>query len=247
MLADAFSHAVLPGIVLGFLISGSRGQWEMLAGSALAALACGATIQFLRNRAGLRNDLAIGTSFTFYFALGVILITRFAGQVDLDQDCVLYGELAYAPLEVLKVGGVSVGPRSAWILAGLWLGTWSILHVFKSRWVVTGFDPDFAGTIGIRTGYWHTLFMALVALTTTLTFESVGAVLIIALLVGPPATALLVTNKLNRVFIWSLGIGFVDVALGYVLALFTSGNLVGAIGIITGLMYLAVYVSTRKN
>jgi manganese/zinc/iron transport system permease protein len=133
------------------------------------------------------------------------------------------------------------------VLGGLWLGIWSILHVFKSRWVVTGFDPDFAGTIGIRTGYWHTFFMGLVALTTTLTFESVGAVLIIALLVGPPATALLISNKLNRVFLWSLLIGLVDVLLGYAVALSTSGNLVGAIGIVIGLMYLAVYVSTRKK
>jgi manganese/zinc/iron transport system permease protein len=246
MLADAFSHAVLPGIVLGYLISGTRNQPEMLVGASLAALACGATIQFLRNKAGLRNDLAIGTSFTFYFALGVILITRYAGQVDLDQDCVLYGELAYAPLEPLYVAGVSLGPRSAWILGGLFALTAIILRIFETRWIATSFDPDFAGTIGIKTHLWHTFFMALVALTTTLTFESVGAVLIIALLVGPPATALLLANQLKRVFVLSLIIGVVDVCAGYALALATSGNLVGAIGIVTGIVYLAVYVFKRK-
>jgi len=247
MLADAFSHAVLPGIVLGFLASGSRSQPEMLLGATLAAIACGGTIQFLRHKARMRNDLAIGTSFTFYFALGVILITRYAGQVDLDQDCVLYGELAYAPLDFLTIGNTNIGPRSAWELGILFLGSSAVLLLFHNRWVATAFDPDFAGTIGIRTSLWHTLFMGLVAITTTLTFESVGAVLIIALLVGPPATALRITNKLTRVFIWSLAIGVADVLLGYILAFGTQGNLVGAIGLVTGLMYLAVYAFTRKN
>jgi manganese/zinc/iron transport system permease protein len=247
MLADAFSHAVLPGIVLGFMLSGTRNQPEMLLGASLAALACGATIQFLRNTAGLRNDLAIGTSFTFYFALGVILITRFAGQVDLDQDCVLYGELAYAPLEPFMAAGVSLGPRSAWILAGLFAAIFIMLRLFETRWIVTSFDPDYAGTIGIATGFWHTLFMAMVAITTTLTFESVGAVLIIALLVGPPATALLISNRIQKVFVLSLIIGVADVCAGYGLALATSGNLVGAIGIVTGVVYLAVYVTKSKK
>jgi manganese/zinc/iron transport system permease protein len=247
MLADAFSHAVLPGIVLGFLITGTRDQPAMLFGASLAAFACGATIQFLRNKAGLRNDLAIGTSFTFYFALGVILITRYAGQVDLDQDCVLYGELAYAPLDPWRIAGLNVGPRSAWILGGLFVLTFGILRFFESRWIVTSFDPDYAGTIGISTPLWHSAFMALVALTTTLTFESVGAVLIIALFVGPPATALLLSKRLKMVFLLALFIGFVDVAIGYGLALSTSGNLVGAIGIVTGVMYLAVYVLYRQK
>ena len=247
MLADALSHAVLPGIVIGFMISGSRTGPAMLTGAALAALACSASIQFLRNKAGLRNDLAIGTSFTFFFALGVILITRYAGQVDLDQDCVLYGELAYAPLEPWKWGATSLGPRSAWILGALFLVTYTILRLFETRWIATSFDPDYAGTIGLRTGLWHTLFMGLVALTTTLTFESVGAVLIIALLVGPPATALLLSRRLSRVFMLSLAIGVAEVCAGYGIALATSGNLVGAIGIVTGVVYLAVYASTRKG
>jgi len=247
MLADALSHAVLPGIVLGFLISGARSGPAMLVGASVAALACGAGIQFLRNRAGLRNDLAIGTAFTFFFAVGVILITRYAGQVDLDQDCVLYGELAYAPLEPWRIGGMSLGPRSAWTLGVLFVLTFIILRLFESRWIATSFDPDYAGTIGLKTGLWHTAFMALVAITTTLTFESVGAVLIIALLVGPPATALLLSRRLASVFGLSLLIGVAEVCAGYGIALATSGNLVGAIGIVTGVVYLAVYAFARKN
>ncbi len=247
MLADALSHAVLPGIVLGFLISGSRGGFGILAASAAAALACAACIQFLQRYAGLRQDLAIGSSFTFFFAVGVILITRFAGQVDLDQDCVLYGELAYAPLDPIVYNGLILGPRSAWILAGLFALTFLVFQVFRNRWVATSFDPDYARSIGIQTNFWHTLFMAIVALTTTLTFESVGAVLIIALLVGPAATALLLTHRLNRVFLYAFIISITEVVAGYGLALATSGNLVGAIGIITGLVYLAVYAVTRKR
>ena len=247
MLADALSHAVLPGIVLGFLMSGSRSGFGILAASAGAALACAASIQFLQRYAGLRQDLAIGSSFTFFFAVGVILITRFAGQVDLDQDCVLYGELAYAPLDPLVVRGLWLGPRSAWVLGGLFVLTYLVFKVFRSRWVATSFDPDYARSVGIQTNLWHTLFMAIVALTTTLTFESVGAVLIIALLVGPAATALLLTHRLSKVFLYAFLISVAEVGAGYGLALATSGNLVGAIGIITGLVYLAVYAVTLKR
>jgi manganese/zinc/iron transport system permease protein len=117
LLADAISHAILPGIVLGFFIAGTRDTWAMLAGAALAAVACTSGIEFLTNRLKLQADLSIGLIFTFFFALGVILISIYAEQVDLDQECVLYGELAYAPLDVIRTGsGLNIGPKAIWLL-----------------------------------------------------------------------------------------------------------------------------------
>nr|WP_317170087.1 metal ABC transporter permease [Rhodocytophaga rosea] len=97
MVGDAISHAVLPGIVLAFLFTGSRDSVPMLLGAGILGVLCTFLIEFFHTKARLQTDASIGVTFTWLFALGVILITVFAGQVDLDQDCVLYGEIAYIP------------------------------------------------------------------------------------------------------------------------------------------------------
>ena len=87
MIGDAISHSVLPGIVIAFLISGERTGFIMLSGAAIVGLITTYLIGFLKEKVRLQGDAAIGISFTWLFAVGVILISYFAGQVDLDQEC----------------------------------------------------------------------------------------------------------------------------------------------------------------
>ncbi|NRA48492.1 MAG: metal ABC transporter permease, partial [Phaeodactylibacter sp.] len=104
MLGDAISHAVLPGIVIAYLFSGSRETLPMLIGAAGIGVLTTFLVEFLHQKARLQIDASIGITFTWLFAIGIIMISMYVGQVDLDQDCVLYGEIAYVPLDLWITG-----------------------------------------------------------------------------------------------------------------------------------------------
>src|SRR6187551_17916 len=120
MVGDAISHAVLPGIVIAFLVSGSRDSMTMLIGAGLIGILTTFLIEFFHKKAKLQTDASIGVTFTWLFAVGVVLISLFAGKVDLDQDCVLYGEIAYVPLDVIITpDGGNLGPRAIYIMGSI--------------------------------------------------------------------------------------------------------------------------------
>ncbi|MDX1909784.1 MAG: metal ABC transporter permease [Bacteroidia bacterium] len=245
LIGDAISHAVLPGIVLAYLISGSRSPLVMLAGAAATGVLVTVLIEWLHRRARLAADASIGLSFTFLFAVGVILISLFAGQVDLDQECVLYGEIAYVPLDTWTVGEMNLGPRPVWILGGLTLVIGLFVWLAYKPLLVTSFDPAYAVSVGIATGVWHYALMSLISLTTVLSFESVGAILVIAFLVGPPAAAWLLADRLPVMLAWAAGLGVLAAVGGYGLALAVDGSIAGAMAVVIGLEFLAALGISR--
>ena len=121
LLGDALSHAVLPGIAIAFLLSGSRDIIPMFVGAAVFGVITTLLVETFHRRWYVQEDASIGIAFTSLFALGVVLISAYAGQVDLDQECVLYGEIAYTPWDRLIVGDVDWGPRPVWILGTVFL------------------------------------------------------------------------------------------------------------------------------
>ncbi|MBA9078735.1 metal ABC transporter permease [Rufibacter quisquiliarum] len=243
MVGDAISHAVLPGIVLAFLFSGTREVWSMLLGAAALGVACTFLIEFFHKKARVSADASIGVTFTWLFALGIILISVYAGQVDLDQDCVLYGEIAYVPLDTwITAAGLHLGPRTVWMMGGVLALILLFILVFYKQLYLTSFDPAFATAIGLSTTLWYYLLMGAVSLTTVAAFESVGAILVVALMVGPPATAYLLTDNLKVMLGLSSACGIVAAALGYYLALWLNGSVAGAISVIIGLQFSLAFV-----
>lgn len=236
MVGDAISHAVLPGIVLAFMVSGSRAELPMLLGAALVGLLTVVLIEWLHQKARIQADASIGITFTWLFALGVILISAYAGDVDLDQDCVLYGEIAYVPLDLLYTAqGLSLGPRAAYISGGLLLLILTFIIAGYKGLILTTFNEDYARSLGIATVFWHLSFMGLVSLTTVLSFESVGAILIVALLVVPPATAYLLTQNLKTLLLVAALLGISAALGGYYLAQWLNGSIAGAMATVAGL------------
>ncbi|MFB9862164.1 metal ABC transporter permease [Rufibacter immobilis] len=243
MVGDAISHAVLPGIVLAFLFSGSREIWTMLIGAAALGVVCTFLIEFLHKKVNVQADASIGVTFTWLFALGIILISVYAGQVDLDQDCVLYGEIAYVPLDIwLTESGMNLGPRTVWIMGGVMLVILLFISLFYKELYLTSFDPAFAAAIGISTTLWYYLLMGAVSLTTVAAFESVGAILVVALMVGPPATAYLLTDNLKKMLVISAILGIVSSAAGFYLALWLNGSVAGAISVVIGVQFTLAFV-----
>ena len=116
MIGDAISHAVLPGIFIAYMISGSAASLPILIGASVSGIVASVLIEWFTKKVRLQSDAAIGISYTFLFALGVILISKFGQNVDLDQQCVLYGELEYVSLSLSPVINGFMLPRQAIIL-----------------------------------------------------------------------------------------------------------------------------------
>lgn len=237
MVGDAISHAVLPGIVVAFLITGSRDSTAMLIGAVVIGLITTFLIEFFHKKAKLQSDASIGVTFTWLFAVGVILISVFAGKVDLDQDCVLYGEIAYVPLDlVFNNSGEIIAPKA--MITGALILVFVLLFILINyrKLYLTTFDPSFAAAIGISTGLWHYMLMGAVSVTTVASFESVGAILVVALMVAPAATAYLLTDSFSKMLSISAGIGIIASGCGYYLAVFLDGSIAGAIATVSGIL-----------
>jgi manganese/zinc/iron transport system permease protein len=246
MVGDAISHAVLPGIVLAFLFSGSRDSFTMVLGAGLLGIITTFLIEFFHKQAKLQADAAIGVTFTWLFAIGVVLISVFASQVDLDQDCVLYGEIAYTPLDTIHIASLQV-PKATVVMSMVMVVVSCIVYVFRKQLLLTSFDPAYAQSLGLAVSLWHYVLMSLVSATTVAAFESVGAILVVALLIVPAATAYLLTDKFSSMIKISIACGAIASVSGYYLAYATDGSIAAAIAIICGLLFLLALLFSPKH
>lgn len=255
MLADAISHAVLPGIVIAFFITGDRSNIPMLIGAAMFGLFTVFVIEFLSKKIKLQNDAAIGVTFTFLFALGIILISLYAGQVDLDQDCVLYGEIAYVPLDLIILdNGWQLGPKTlvtAFVL--LLIILLGLRYAYKGFYITT-FNPDYAISLGISAGIWQYVLMGAVSVNTVVSFEAVGAILVVAFIIVPPATAYLLTHSFKKMIAIACLIGVVSSAIGYYLASWLNSSISASMAVVAGFFFLLAllfgpkgYFTKKKN
>lgn len=246
MLGDAISHSVLPGIVLGFLLSGSRESPAMIFGAAAFGLFSVALIEWGQKKMNLPSDAAIGISFTFLFAVGVILMTLFAGSVDLDLDCVLYGEIAYVSLDTwITDSGLDLGPNKVWISSVMFLASLSFVLLFWKQLRITTFDPGFAQASGISATFWHYSLMGMVAAVVVTSFDSVGAILVVAFLVAPAATAFLVVNRLHYFIFVALCAGIVSAVSGYFIAVYYNASIAGSMAVASGLIFVITLMGTK--
>lgn len=241
LLGDAISHAILPGLASVFLLSGSRDPLLMLVGAlvmGLLTVACSAGLKRLGG-ARIPHDAAMGVVFTTFFATGVILISLAARDVDLDPGCVLYGLLEFVPFEMVSALGLQL-PR-----ATLWLGITLLIvvaavAVFFKELKLLSFDAGLAATMGFSVGAIHYGLMGLITLTTVASFEAVGSVLVIAMLIAPGATAHLLTDRLRRMLWLTALIACITAVFGYLLALRLNTSVAGSIATTA----LAIFILT---
>ncbi len=226
LLGDAISHVVLPGIVVGFLLTESTGTLAMMLGAGAAALVSIGMVELFIRAGGLEPGAAMGVTFTTMFATGVLLLEQSgAGRVHLDVQHALYGNLeslvwldadgwhslldpaalAGLPDEVLRLAVVCL------IVAGFTALLWRPLKIAT-------FDEGFAASLGLPVRLLSLGLVAVAAMAVVAAFSAVGSILVIAMLVCPPAAARLMTDRLERQVALSLVIAAVSAILGYVLA-----------------------------
>lgn len=248
MLSDAISHAVLPGIAIAFILTASRNTFPMLLGASAFGLLTVYLTEKLQERGRLMNDASMGIVFTTLFAIGVIIITLFAGSVDLDHECILFGEIAFVPWDLWFFAGMNMGPRPVWILGMvLVLNLVFILSCYKEL-KIYAFDRQLAVSMGIPVAYIHYGLMGTVSFSTIASFESVGAILVVALIIVPPATAYLLTRRLSVMLVLAVSIGVLSSLTGYYLAYLTNTSIAGAIAVMTGVFFgLALLFSPQEG
>ncbi len=243
MVGDAISHSVLPGIIIAYMIAGTRDSPLILIGAGLLGIFTTFLIEFFHRKGKLQTDASIGVTFTWLFALGVILVTAFAGQVDIDQDCVLHGQIAFVPLDAIELfGGAAEWPRTVVVMAIVLAVIIAFIALGYRPLFLTTFDPAYATAIGVATGLWHYLLMGAVSLTTVAAFDAVGAILVVALLVAPPATAYLLTHKFLHMLLITAGLGIIIAIGGYYLATAINGEIAGAMSVVAGILFAIAFL-----
>jgi manganese/zinc/iron transport system permease protein len=242
MVGDAISHSVLPGIVIAFLIAGDMQSIWMLVGAGILGVLTTFLIEFFHQKGRLQTDASIGVTFTWLFALGVIMVTYYAGNAHIDQDCILYGEIAYVPIDLMyDSDGNAIGPKAVIILSFVLVIILLFISLFYKELFITTFDASFAKVIGISSSKWHYVLMGLVSLTTVASFESVGAILVVALLIAPAASAYLITTKLKAMLVISSAFGILSSFLGYWLSYLLDGSIAGAMVTVSGVIFGICY------
>ena len=240
MVGDAISHAVLPGIAVAYWLSQSRASLWMFLGAAAVGVLATIIIELLRKKLKVQSDASIGMTFTTLFALGVILITFWSDSVDLDQECVLYGEIAYVPFNTWSLGGLNMGPIALWSSGLLLLAVLAYTFIGFKGLKMSSFNEDYAAVLGIGVAAWNLSLMAMVSFATVVSFESVGAILVVALLVVPAATAYLLVEKLHLLLIGAGSIALLAALGGYALSRWMDTSIAGTVATLLGVQFLIV-------
>ncbi|MDZ5473169.1 metal ABC transporter permease [Bacillus sp. 31A1R] len=241
MLADAISHSVLLGIVLAFLISQSMSGIYMLVGAAMVGLITAFLVQLFSSN-GVQEDASIGVVFTFLFAVGVILISLYANDVHLDVDHALMGEITFVPWDLVQWWFLPPLPKAFLMLSIVFILNIIIIVLFYKEFKITSFDPQMAAAIGIPVLLIHYLLMGMVSITTVASFDSVGAILVVAMLVAPGASAYLLTDKLSVMLVLSALFGVMAAVAGYYSATWLNVSISGSMASLNGIIFLLVFL-----
>ncbi|SDH82728.1 manganese/zinc/iron transport system permease protein [Alteribacillus persepolensis] len=246
MIADAISHTVLLGIVGAFLVSQTLEGPFMLIGAVITGLLTTFFIQVL-DSSGVQTDAAIGVVFTALFSVGVILVSLFARNVHLDVDHVLMGDITFIPFHTIEWNGMTLGPKAFWLIAVVLVIDIVFITVMYKELKITSFDPAMAFALGLPVTALHYLFMSMVSITTVASFDSVGAILVVAMLIVPPSTAYLLTDRLLFMILYSAAIGAASAVIGYYIAQWLNVSIAGSMASTTGILFLLAFLFAPQH
>lgn len=215
MLVDAIAHAVLPGIIVGYFFTQNFDSLLLILGSALSGLVVVLGAEWLSRTGLLAGDAPQGLIFPALFSVGVIMVSTNFANIHLDTHMVLAGDLNLAAYHQLEIGGIAVGPQYLYVMLVMLVVNIVFLTVMYDRLKVTTFDPQFAASLGIRTNMVNTAFMFFVSVTVTAAFNAAGAILVIALMIVPPATAYLLSRDLPAMIGLTVVIAVVRALAGF--------------------------------
>ncbi len=245
-MADAISHTVLLGIVIAYLLTNSLSGIHMLIGATIIGILTTFLVQWLHSK-GVQQDASIGVVFTILFALGVILIATKVGNAHLDVQHALMGEISFIPWETISVPVLGEIPQATLLLISILIVILIVIGLFYKEWKLTTFDPALAASIGIPVLAMHYLFMTLVSVTTVAAFDAVGAIMVVAMLIAPAASAYLWTDKLHMMLVLSAAFGILSSIVGYYFALWVDTSISGSMAFATGVIFFISFIISPRH
>ena len=242
LMSDAISHSSLLGIIVVFLMVQRFDSIWLILGASLVGMMTVALTEALIATKRLKSDAAIGLVFPVFFSLGVILINKFAGHIHLDADCILFGEIAFTPFTRFVIQGWDLGPTALWVVGSVFILNLLLLLLFYKELKLSTFDEGLAISLGFKPRWIHYGLMFTTAVTAVAAFKMVGSILVVALMITPPATALLVARKLSTSLLLAMGFGVGAVVIGYGMSVQFDGSVSGSIVSVCGLLFLIVFL-----
>ncbi|OSP86367.1 manganese ABC transporter substrate-binding protein [Lactococcus lactis] len=229
LMGDAISHAVLPGVAISYILG-----INFFVGAIIFGLLSSIIITFIKNNSIIKGDTAIGITFSSFLALGVILIGVANSSTDLFH--ILFGNI------------LAVQDIDKWLTIGVSGIVLIVIILFFKELLITSFDPLMAKAIGMKVNFYHYLLMVLLTLVSVTAMQSVGTILIVAMLITPAATAHLYTNSLRKMIILSSSLGAVSSVLGLFIG-YSFNIAVGSSIVITSAIIFAIsfLVSPKQN
>jgi manganese/zinc/iron transport system permease protein len=237
LMSDAISHAILLGIVLAFFVTRDISSPFLVIAATITGVVTVSLVELLHRTRLVKEDAAIGLVFPALFSIGVILIARFAGNVHLDVDAVLLGELAFAPFNRFIVLGYDLGPRALYMMGGILILNILFILLFYKELKLATFDAGLAAALGFSPALIHYGLMTLVSVTAVGAFDAVGSILVVALMIAPPAAAYLLTDHLPRMIALSALIGVASAITGYWLARALDASIAGSMATMAGVLF----------
>jgi manganese/zinc/iron transport system permease protein len=247
LISDAISHAILPGIVLAFFVVEDLSSPLLVAGAAVMGIVTVVLVELLRRTELVREDAAIGLVFPVLFSVGVVLIARYADDVHLDIDAVLLGELAFAPFDRWVVVGYDLGPSALWLMGGILVLNALFIAAFYKELKLATFDAGLAVALGFSPALVHYALMALVSVTAVGAFDAVGSILVVALMIAPPATAYLLTDRLPVMLGLAALAGAAAGIGGYWLAHWFDLAIAGSMAAVAGGAFAAAWLAAPQR
>jgi manganese transport system permease protein len=222
LLGDAISHAVLPGVVLAYIVGIPFGL-----GAFIFAMIAVVMIGFIKNNTKIKEDAIMGIIFTTFFAFGLVMISKTISSVDLTH--ILFGEVL----------GIS-DSAAIYTVVILFLVT-AVILAFRRTFLVFCFDPTYAQAVGLPMGFIHYAFLVLLAITITGSLQTVGIILVIAMLITPGSTAFLLTKKFSNMLYIAVGVSVVSSLVGAYASYYFNASTGGTIVLVQGLIFLSVF------
>jgi len=242
LMSDAISHAILLGIVLAFFLTKNLSSPLLIVGATIVGVLTVTLTELLINTQKLKKDAAIGLVFPLLFSIGVILINKFTRDVHIDSDCVLFGEIAFSPFNRLIVNNIDFGPQATWVISAALLLNILFITLFYKELKIGTFDFGLAASLGFMPVVLNYALMSIVSITAVAAFESVGSILVVALMIAPPAAAYLLTDRLSFMIYISAGLGILSAIGGYAIAYWLDASIAGSMATCSGIIFLLVFI-----
>ena len=228
LMGDAIGHAVLPGVATSHLVG-----VPPVIGAAVFGLIASLLIGFISDKTSLKKDTVMGLVFSSFFALGIVMISQIRTMTDLNS--ILFGN-------IITVSSNAV--RDLLIIA---LGLILFVILFYKELLITSFDDTTAQVYGLNTKLIHYVFLSILTIVIVFSLQVVGAILIVAMIITPAATAYLLTNRMHVMIFISAGIGMLSGGLGMFLSItynFSSG---ASIVLVSAMLFLLVFIFAPKK